>query len=348
MMKRWISCLLALCLACAVPAALAEPEIIVPQEYKTTGTLPVYRATVRDFGADLQPELFNRTGIQKTERYLITFNDEAQLSWAPEALFYGEYRGTYNANYKNPELEASLCPMETIAHAAGNLAGDVYAGWPDDGQCWEGITLQKTALSGITLDEARAKLETLLSALRVEGYSCDFALDMDVARIQTMGAQMNQMIRENEYWNPPILDYTQATAADEGYYLHYSSGVETGDGRFNVFAYVTAGGIPSLQVRDQCIRGEIVETPGALITPETVEAALPLSMADARFGGELDSIRSLTLTYSLARAADRANGMVFTPAWYVVYRDAHAVKYDYDCFAIYDAVNGTLLGASFQ
>ncbi len=184
-------------------SAAGKPEITVPQAYTNTGSLPVYAAVTRDFGMDLRPELFNQSGIAREDSYLITFKDEAQLSWAPEALFYEEYRGAYNANYKDPQMKESLIPLETIAHAASDLAGDVYSGWPDNGACWAGITLQKTALAGITLDEAKAKLEALLSALQVEGYTCDYALDMDVARIQTMGGQMNQMIQENEYCNPP-------------------------------------------------------------------------------------------------------------------------------------------------
>ncbi len=124
--------------------------------------------------------------------------------------------------------------------------------------------------------------------------------------------------------------------------------METGDGQFDVFAYVTAGGIVSLQIRDAYIRGEVLEIPGALITPETVMAALPEAITNSRFGGTLESILSLTLTYTPARAANRANGMVFTPAWYVTYRDSKAAMYEYECYAIFDAVNGTLLGASFQ
>ncbi|HPF88481.1 MAG TPA: hypothetical protein PK537_10565 [Candidatus Limiplasma sp.] len=322
--------------------------LIVPDEYTQAGTLPVYTAITRDFGADLQPDLFNQSGIAKTENYLITFNDEAQLSWAPEALFYSEYQGTYNINYKDTSLEPSLAPLKTLRHAASDLAGDVRSGWPDE-STWEGITLDKTALAGITLDDAKAKLETLLAALNVDGYTCAYALDMDVARIQSMGAVMNQLIEENQYWNPPILDYSLAAESDEGFYLYYTNGVKTDGDRFAVYAYVTADGIADLQIRDLYIQGDIYAAPEYLIDPETIPAALSAEIADSRFPDmTISSISSIELTYTPARASSKADGMVLTPAWYVTYRDPDAEKYNEDCFAIFNAVDGSLISASFQ
>lgn len=328
---------------------IGDVTLIVPEEYTKNGTLPVYQATARDFGASLQPELFNTSGIAKKEDYLITYNDEAQLSWAPEALFYAEYQGTYNGNYKNPELEPDIIPLETLSCAAADLAGDVYSGWPDGGKAWEGIALHKTALSGITLDEAMAKVEALLAALQLEGYACDYALDMDVERIRSMGAAMNRMIEENETWNSPIYDYSLVTEADEGFYLHYQNGMKADGDRFDVHAYVTAEGITDLAVRDLYVKGDVYSTPETLVAPETVMAALPVAMANSRFSDTaLKSILSIELTYSPARAANKADGMVLTPAWYITYRDADAAADGYDCYAIFNAVDGTLLAAIFQ
>lgn len=334
----------------AVPVqSIGDVALTVPDEYTQTGTMPVYAATLRDFGASLNPELFNRSGVAETGKYTLTYNDEAILSWSPETLFYNEYRGTYNGNYKEPESEPMILPLKTLSHAASELAGDVYSGWPDEGESWKGITLEKTALSGITLDDAKAQVEALLKALGVEGYTCDYALDMDAARIQSMGETMNRMIEENRYWNPPIMDYSLVTEADEGFYLHYANGVKTDGGLFDLHAYVTQRGIVDMQLRDMFIRGEVVSTPGALVSPETVMAKLAAEIADSRFSGlSLDHIISLELTYAPARAADKADGMVFTPAWYAVYQDNDGVKYGFDSAAIFNAVDGTLLFAPFQ
>ena len=89
--SRMISVLTVLILlfsAAAVPAA-AEYEIIVPEEYKETGTMPVYRAVKNDFMAVLQPEWLNQSGIAEVRgEGAVTFNDLADLVWYPESFSY--------------------------------------------------------------------------------------------------------------------------------------------------------------------------------------------------------------------------------------------------------------------
>jgi hypothetical protein len=325
--------------------AIGDVQLIVPEEYTQSGTLPVYEAITRDFGRDLKPELFNQSGIAKTENGLIIFHDEAQLDWAPEALFYNEYKGTYNGNYREPEREAVIVALQTLTHAAADLAGHVRFGWPET---WEGITLSKTELAGITLEDAKAQVEALLEALNMKGYTCDYALDMDVARIRSMGETWNQIV-ESHQWNAAILDYSLAAQENEGFYLHYGNGVKTDGDRFDVRAYVTETGISDLNLRDMYIWGDVVSTPETLVSPETVMAALPVEMADSRFSDmTLDHIISIELTYAPARAANKADGMVFTPAWYVLYQDNEGADQGYDSYAIFNAVDGTLLYAMFQ
>lgn len=325
--------------------AIGDVKLIVPEDYSAQYTMPVYNAIARDFGENLNPELFNQSGIAKTEKTLITFNDEAQLDWSPETLFYSEYMGTYDGNYKLPETEPMLNPLKTLSHAAADLAGQAHSAWPEP---WEGITLTKTELAGITLDGAKAKLEALLNTLGVEGYTCDYALDMDVARIQSMGATMNQMLQENQYWNSPIMDYSLVTQEDEGFYLHYTNGVKTDGDRFDVHAYVTGKGIADLKIRDLYVKGEVVSTPETLVSPESVMQRLGEEIADSRFTDmKLDHIISIELVYTPARAADKTDGMVLTPAWYVVYQDSDGAKHGFDMFAIFNAVDGETLYVPF-
>ncbi|MBN1777819.1 MAG: DUF4179 domain-containing protein [Clostridiales bacterium] len=327
---------------------IGDVELIVPEEYTETGTLPVYNAITRDFGENLQPELFNQSGVAQTDGTLIIFNDEAQLNWSPETLFYGEYKGTYNGNYRKPEREPMILALKTLSNAASDLAGHAYNNWPDEGACWEGVTLEKTTLAGITLDSAKAKLEALLETLNVEGYTCDYALDMDIERIRSMGETWNRILEENQ-WNSAVLDYSLAAEENEGFYLHYTNGVKSDGNRFDIYAYVTQKGIAYLQLRDLYIRGDVVSTPETLVSPESVMAALPVEMTDSRFSDmTLDHIVSIELTYAPARAADKTDGMVFTPAWYVIYRDNEGAEYDYDSYAIFNAVDGAMLYAMFQ
>lgn len=325
---------------------IGEAKLIVPDEYTQTGTMPVYKAIVRDFGVNLQPELFNKSGIAREEKYQIIFRDEARLEWSPETLFYHEYEGTYNLNYKNPEDTPAMGPHPSLSSSAYELAGNVRSGWPNNGESWKGIKLEKTKLSGITLEEAKAQVEALLAALNVEGYTCEWALDMDVTRIQSMGERMNQMIGENQWWNPPIVDYSQATAENEGFYLHYQNGVKTNENLFDISAYVTSKGIIGLHLRDMYARGAVHTIPEKLVGPEVILARLPVEVAQSCFSEmTVKSVISVELTYAPARAANSADGMVMTPAWYVRYYDTEDASYE--AFAVFNATDGTLLNAMF-
>ncbi len=330
----------------ALTQSIGDVELIVPDGYSPQYTMPVYAAIPNDFGKALDPTLFNQSGIAKSDKRSITFNDEAELSWSTETLYYYEFQGTRDANYRIPDSEPMIVPVKSLSNAAGERAADAYSAWLK-GE--EGIVLSKTELAEITLEEAKAKVEAILKAVNVKGYTCDFALDMDVERIRTLGEAKNRKIEENQSWNSPIMDYSKAGPETEGYFLHYTNGFKADGGYFYSIAYVTEEGVVLFQLRDMYSRGDIYATPDALISPETVMDRLAAEIADSRFAGlEIDHIISIELCYSPGRAADKADGMVLTPAWYVVYQDNDGVKGGFESYAIFNAVDGTLLYAPFQ
>ena len=121
-MKRFIRVVIAISLLVLPWAAIAEPVILTPETYEQTGTAPVYRATARNFAQQVQPELFNQSGIAKRDEWQIVFVDEATLDLAPEALFYNENKGVFDTNLQtdDPNDEA---PLPALSNAVASLAG---------------------------------------------------------------------------------------------------------------------------------------------------------------------------------------------------------------------------------
>lgn len=319
-------------------------DLILPETFKETGSLPVYAARLRDFGEVVDPALFNQSGIALESENRVVFQDEAVLDWSREALYYNEYRGSYETRHQSEgRIISHPSPRPTLAHAAARLAGMVHSGWPEAGH-WQGVALEKTALAQITLKEAQAILENRLAALEVSGYSLAYALDMDQARIAQLGKIYNRLRVEHPYWDGPEMDYTMAGPAEEGYYLHYWNGVTTDEQSFGVYAYVTSRGIVSLVVRDLLTRGEVLETPETLLTAAEAIARLPGEIANSRFSGiKLKQVQRAELTYSIRRRPD--GSMVLTPAWHITYKNTEDPAHS--DYAIFDAVDGRLLNARF-
>lgn len=227
---------------------------------------------------------------------------------------------------------------------------------------WSGhrdeFTLDRTELTGITLAEAQAKAEAMMARLGIDSndYVCTEALDLSLERIRAMGAIWEQAITDGKLlvdddYQP--YDYSTIPAGEEGYYLKYSPmGVDTAPagGRYSAIFYVGSRGIVYAAVRNQFTRGDVVNTPEALITPDkaittlTEELGCSLSWNDR----EIRSIQSVSLTYEAVRAENKADGMVFTPVWMILYQDTSAAENGSGCYALINAVDGTLIDASFR
>lgn len=345
--KRLVSWVLLMCLT--MSCALAETEIIVPEAYMENGTLPIYRATARDFRETIQPEWFNQSGIAQTETYGYRYNDGAELQLSPETLYYTEYDGTWE---RTGEIEGGkkvteTVPKDSLACAVSDLASWATFGFPGmDGKTFD---LERTELTEITLAQAQASMEALMAKLGLEGYSCTAALDMSLERIRYLGDAYNAEIDAGYMLNSYRYDYSQATTAEEGYFLKYYRFGEDGDaaGLFRASAYVTASGIHYVSICDQYIMGEVYETPAQLVDAQTVLDALPKEMASSRYPETLQEVLRVSLTWAPVRAANKADGMVLTPVWQVIYLSQEAQKQGYECWATFNAVDGTLLSAIF-
>lgn len=332
-----------------------DMQIIVPDGYIADGTLPVYEATARDFCKVLDYAWFNQSGVAKevpAPRHIggsVDFNDEGHLDWGSYYLYYYTFDGTYEAV---GELEDGTTFTETMPKLAlvsdvSSIAGWMVMGFPGTDEVY---TLEHTQLSTISLDEAKAQAEALMSKLGMTGYTCTTALDMGVDRIHKMGAMWNAALDSGAmYTNAFRHDYAAATTADEGYYLCYHKFGNDGDiaGQFEAVFYVTADGIKSINLRDAYEQGEVIHTPAKLVDAQTVAAALPGEMADSRYPEELKQITRATLTWMPVRA-DKGDGMVMTPVWVLSYLTAEGEQQGYECWAVFGAIDGTLIDAVFN
>ena len=326
----------------AGPAVIEQDgyTLLVTAAYQETGTLPVYTAKETDFTESVDPASFNQTGIASgagTEE--IRFADHAILMLSPEALFYNEYIDDH------------------YTEAASAVIVD--RAWV---RTWSGhrgeFTLDKTALSGVTLEEAKAEAEAMLTRLGIDGnqYVCIEVLDLSLERIRAMGAIWEQAIADGELlvdddYQP--CDYSAIPESEEGYYLAYAPlGVDTAPagGRYSAVFYVTSRGIVHASVRNQFTRGDLVDTPDTLITPDAAiqKLAEALGRSLSWYDKVIKSVKQAALTYDAVRAENKADGMIFVPVWMILYQDESAVRQDYDCYALINAVDGSLIDASFR
>lgn len=91
----------------------------------------------------------------------------------------------------------------------------------------------------------------------------------------------------------------------------------------------------------------MIHTPAKLVDASTVAAALPGEMADSRYPEELKQITRATLTWMPVRA-DKGDGMVMTPVWVLSYLTAEGEQQGYESWAVFDAIDGSLIDSVFN
>ncbi len=329
-------------------------ELVVPEAYRQTGTLPLCRAVENDFTKTVKPEWFNQSGIAEMESATyMTFNDHAVLGLSSETVWYAENTGElFDYNWRereeyNPNIEPSLLPRHAMSMGIASIASGVYQGYAYA----QGAELEHEQLTKISLEDAKQTAEALFDKLGLRGFELAWALDMSVERIHTLGEAYNHFWFEGGggYSNSPRQDYAAATAEDEGYYLIYTPlGVtKVTDGRQQLNLFVTSRGVVFADLRCMYNRGEEAGTPDKLISPEEAVSRLYQEAARARDRIKIASIQRVALTYVPLRAENKQDGMVFAPVWQVQYREA-GVEAEYVDWAEFNAVDGSMINAIFR
>lgn len=358
----WLSALALLLPTLAAAQALPDgAEIVVPEGYVQGEPLPVYRATQRTQKQDgffdiVQPEWFNQSGVESLEnlskrgRYdRYTFADEAELCADADIVTYHEYDGEqWSYPRDNPDERDGPYQRYAFSTAIANLASSARYYVQYD-EAAPRLALESTALSGLTLDEADAQARALLARLGLEGYERSFALDMSVEHIRILGEYENKRREEYNQQNTGWWDFSEATEADEGYFLVYEKqqdGVDFSlpdDNTFYARAFVNADGVRDFELFEPYVMGDVYETPARLLTAGELYAAFEAGNARR----EKDGIGSPAFTgaqlmYTVTRASNKKDGMVIAPVWYVQY-DWLDVTQPCDGWAWYSAVDGRLI-----
>ena len=331
-------------------------EILVPEAYRENGTLPVYKAVENNFMETLRPEWFNQSGIAKKEgkkSISLTFNDNAQLAYGPESIWYAEYTDElfdYNWSAReayDPDIEPMMMPKQALSQGIAYIASSVHTGYNDYVQ---GVTLEREQLTLISLEEAKQTAEALFEKLGLKGFELAYALDMSLERIQTLGEAYNHFWFEGGgFSNAPRHDYSTAVAEDEGYYLLYTPlGVDkVSDGRHQITLFISSRGIVYANIVSMYNRGEMAYTPEALIAPQEAVNRLYTEAANARDEIKVQSIERAALTYVAVRAENKQDGMVFAPVWQILFKEAGESE-EYTSRAEFNAINGTVIDTIFR
>ena len=350
---RILSVMTVLVLLCAAALpAFAEYELVVPEEYKETGTIPIYRAVKNDFASIMQPEWLNQSGIaEKRGEGAYTFNDHADLFYYPESISYMKYTGemveiNWAEREENPEIEPEWGQQIALPHAIERLANAAYAGMREYAK---GVTLEHEQLTLISLAEARQEAETFIARVGMEdqGYELACALDMDLERIRTIGEGYNRFWYDEGRRNSDMLDYTTATVEDEGYFLLYTP---LGAPRISYMdssyltLYVTSRGIEDAHFGAEYRREEIVDTPASLISPDEAAARFYEELASADSRLTVDSLDQIALVYLPSRAKNKKDGMVFIPVWQISYTSHGRNRH----WAYFNAMDGKLINSMFK
>ena len=341
----------------AIPdtAAVGDYVLIVPDAYTENGTIPVYRATEAALSKQVDPYWFDQSGIaEKRSEGNFVFADHATLHYSDDYLYYEQLTdemydyATLQRTF-DPKAEPDLLPIPDLSYFVMTMAEGVHNNYPYG----EGVQFEKDQLTYLSLAEAQRIADDMIDKLGLHGYACSCALDMSAERIRTLGEKYNQFWYESGTAtnNSPRMDYRNASADDEGYYLIYAlNGMhDAEDGQQQIAMYIDRGGIAYMSIRNSFTMGDALYTPDSLISPDEAVATLTAEAAAAHYGKPVLSVYKVSLVYRAVRADDKAEGMVFSPVWYIEYKDAENAANEHDfSWGEINAVNGKLTNASFR
>ncbi|HHT15052.1 MAG TPA: hypothetical protein GXZ86_04155 [Clostridiales bacterium] len=318
------------------------------KEEPTPENMPVYRAKKWEFIEKIDLALFNQSEVLKDDRRVqrnetfrsVSYQDGGSLEMSDGCIDYHETKGEWNYsgedNYGKPV--DNYGPKETVANQVADLGDWAYFGWPGT---YEQLPLEKTSLTYLTLDEAKAQAEAMLKELGLKDFVNTYAIDLGVDRIHALGEDLKACERAGKYSTNCPMEYDLATVEDEGFYLYYEQPLfNKTELSANASFYVTKKGIVKVGVRRHYEPGDIIETPETFVSSESVIERLPQDMASAKYPDKVTEIIDTSLCYY--PLADK-KGVKLIPVWHIEFNGSENNHY----WAAYDAVTGKFVDGNF-
>ena len=140
------------------------------------------------------------------------------------------------------------------------------------------------------------------------------------------------------------------TSDDEGYYLVFTlMGDDTPNEKpIRARFFINRDGIALMSVQNAICLGNPLYTPDSLLPPEKAISVLKAEATISWVHQPVQTVHKVSLVYRAMKANDYAGCVVYTPVWYIEYKDADSESQDYYCWGEIDAVNGKLIRAIFK
>lgn len=112
--------------------------------------------------------------------------------------------------------------------------------------------------------------------------------------------------------------------------------------------YHKYSGIAFMSVQNAICLGDPLYMPDSLISPEQAISVLKTEAVISWVHQPVQTVHKVSLVYRATKADDLSVGVVYTPVWYIEYKDADSILQDYYCWGEINAVNGKLIRAIFK
>lgn len=331
---------LCLLLALAVPALAAV--IQQPEGFGAPYTFPPYQALPFRFHTEMDMSQLNTSGIKEKKGHTILFQDGSEAQAGDTGLSYTEAAGTWNWG---SDAAPQLMPKPSLAAQAGSLATVAAQGISG---FFDPLALENTVLSTLSLEQAAQIAQEFLQQAGMSDLVLSKALDMSLARIQEVGARINDAVLVGKYMPGGPNEYSLCTEKEQGYLLTFHHKLMKNSRAFTApeaTVYVTQDGIKTLSARNIYAFGEALPAVKTLFSAQTIQTLMAEDVRTAF--GKFDVQEIKTMDFLYAYLNDETLGPILTPAWQVVFT-GNTDSQEGELWAIYDARDGKRIASAFD